>query len=84
MENKIEENGVYKPVYNKVVVDAYDLEKNSENFDFLMERMERMDLYNDYTRIIFFYRKFLSPGLKERIIANGQKVFGLDTTKNWI
>ena len=83
MEDTIKEISLNESFSTEPLIDAYDLEINQESFDLLMGRIELMDLYNDYTRIIFFFEEFLLPEMRERIISKGKDVFCLEATKDW-
>jgi hypothetical protein len=56
--------------------DVYDLEETQENFEILMKRMENLDDYNTYYRIINDFDIFLNPNLRKTIISKGIEAFG--------
>nr|WP_147664649.1 hypothetical protein [Candidatus Prometheoarchaeum syntrophicum]QEE17763.1 hypothetical protein DSAG12_03601 [Candidatus Prometheoarchaeum syntrophicum] len=71
-----------KDYVNDFEADVYDLAETQENFDILMERMEIMDDYNTYQRIINDFAEFLPPDLRTTIIAKGKDAFGPEFIQN--
>ena len=65
-----------KDYINDYESDVYDLEETKENFEILMKRMENMDDFNTYYRIINDFDIFLNPNLRKTIISKGIEAFG--------
>ena len=65
-----------KDYINDYEADVYDLEETKENFEILMKRMENMDDFNTYLRIVNDFNNFLSPNLRKTIISKEIEAFG--------
>ena len=65
-----------KDYINDYESDVYDLEETQENFEILMKRMENMDDYNTFHRLIHDFDIFLNPNLRKTIISKEIEAFG--------